>query len=459
MNLELKSLTISVPNLSGAILKRPTTSLHRIKKRNEERWGDGDSPIFTNRKEKLRQRLQEANNLPKEVERIQTTEVGWQRLFVSLYVESCGQEWLPKLNQDLAEKLFGARGERWNPSRRRQATQLFFERFDKLPALPFLSSRLREAYREESKNPIGMVAVWGNHRATIFQVDGPQKVAEAVVSGESLAALMTRHAIPQKGQFAEKLRQVYLLETLSNCSFGSEPSVLSEIEREKHQPAIDSLRLGAAALRILIERVEIEGRKQWPDAWRDWILKLGCDPRMGRHSADGTNWWGWATESQWRLAVQGIIGLSLQFFFDFLDGTVTASQWEERRDFLQELFDSGKIRDARLALNSDSMRRLPAKMRDRWNTASLRSTTKDTCIIALHCTDDVYLLEGTHTYGLRAFQFGFPIKGFWERGQQTYADSQLRISPKECQIFVRHSGPWISKFKNELRKKFHLEWS
>jgi hypothetical protein len=234
---------------------------------------------------------------------------------------------------------------------------------------------------------------------------------------------------------------------------------LHEIERCRSEPALDSLCLGAAALRILVLRVENEAHRQWPEGWRGWLVRLGCDPRMGRHSADGAKWWGWATDSQWNLAIQGIIGLSLKFFFEFLDGTVSAHQWEERREFLETLFDQGKILDARLVLNALCLQRLPPKMRDKWNTARLTSTTEDTCIIALRCSNDVSILEGTHSYGLRAFNRDFPVKGFWERTRHQYADSELRISPQDCPIFVRHSGDWIGSFHSELRRIFHIEWS
>jgi len=460
MRLELTTLNVSTPSLGGSILKRPLTSLNGIKKRNEERWGTSKgSPLFENRKERLRQRLQDARNPLKEIKKIQATEVGWQRLLISLYVESYGQDWLPPFDNHLAVEMFGPDGARWNPSRRRQASQLFFQRFDELPALRFLARQLRSAF-DSGKSERGRNAgVWVRVRNTIFQSDGPQQIAASAAEGETLADLMISHGVPEKGQFSEKLRQVYLLETLQRCSYGSEPTVLDEIENEREKVAIDSLKLGEAALRILITRVESEGRRQWPDGWRNWIVRLGCDPRMGRHNAEDAKWWGWATQSQRNLAIQGIIGLSLQFFFDFLDGTVSVHQWEERREFLQDLFNSGKICDARLVLNQQCMKSLPTKMRDKWNTASLRSTTEDACIISLHCINDIYILEETHSYGLRAFHRTFPVKGFWERSRSEYRDNELRISPSNCPVFIRHSGDWVRNFHNKLRRTFHPEWS
>ncbi|MBP7948644.1 MAG: hypothetical protein KA004_03240 [Verrucomicrobiales bacterium] len=460
MNLDLKLPSLPAPSLNEAVLRRPLSVLGKIKEQNERRWGaGGGSPAFDNRKEKLRERLQSAVNPAQELRKIQVTEVGWQRLLLSLYVESHGQDWLPPFDEALATQILGNHGAQWNASRRRQATHLFFERFESLPALSFLAKQLREAYSTSSSSSIGSAALWVSSRSTIFQVDGPKRVANAVKSGETLAQLMERHGIPNTGGYSVKLRQVYLLEIIQRCSLGAEPEALAEIEREKTQPAIDSLFLGAAALRVLVTRVEAEGHRKWPEGWRKWLSRLGCDPRIGRHTAEGAKWWRWATVSQWNLAVQGIIGLSLKFFFDFLDGTVSAHQWEERREFLETCFEAGKILDARLVLNARCMQRLPVKMRDKWNTANLSSTTEDTCIIALRCTDDIYVLEGTHSYGLRAFHCSFPVQGFWERTRQQYGDSELRISPDRCPVFVRHNGNWVWKFLNELRSTFHVEWS
>lgn len=460
MNLDLKLPRLPDPKLPESVLRRPLALLTKMKERNEERWGTGNgSPAFNNRKEKLRHRLQGAMNPSRELKKILATEVGCQRLLLSLYVESHGQPWLPPFDEEVAADILGNDGERWNASRRRQATLLFFERFDSLPALALLTQQLFAAYAESSSAVSGSAAVWSRERKRIFQIDAPLKIAASAKKGESLQELMDRHGIPAKGAFSEKLRQVYLLETLQRCTFGAEPSVLQEIENEREKLAVDSLRLGAAALRIMVSRVQEEGRGQWPESWRKWLIPLGCDPRMGRHTVEVAAWWGWATTSQWNLAVQGIIGLSLKFFFDFLDGTVSAHQWEERRRLLETCFETGKILDARLVLNARCMQRLPAKMRDKWNTASLSSTTEDTCIIALRCTDDVYLLEGTHNYALRAFHQRFPVVGFWERTRQQYADSELRISQGQCPVFIRHSGEWVRSFLNELRSTFHIEWS
>lgn len=289
------------------------------------------SPVFDNRKEKLRQRLKATDDWKKELEKIQETEVGWQRLLLSLYIESNGQDWLPAFDDDVASGLLGSDPTAWTPSRRRQVINLFFERFDTLPALPLLANLLRSAFDNRSTASGTSEVAWKKARKEIFQTDGHLRISQAAKNSETLQELMARHAVPSNGVFSVKLRQVFLLETLQRCTLGDEPGVLHEIEKDRENPGVGARPLGAAALRILVSRVEGEGHRQWPEKWRSWLVRLGCDPRMGRHTAEGAKWWGWATDSQWNLAVQGIIGLSLKIFFDFLDGTVSVHQWEERR--------------------------------------------------------------------------------------------------------------------------------
>jgi hypothetical protein len=459
MQIDLKLVGLPRTNLADTLLRRPLFELQKIKSRNEERWGVGKgSLVFENRKDKIRKRLQKSSSPKKEVANIKATEVGWQSIFLSLYIESNGQEWLPAFDDDIATDLLGSPTSSLSGSRKRKAINLFFKRFDSLPALPYLASRLRSSFINNLSDSRNSSVVWSSERNTLFQPDGHVKVAKNAHKSEASNALLERYAIPKDCVFSIRIRQVYLLEVLQRCSFGDEPNVLHEIEKDRECPAVDALPLGAAALRILVSRVESEGRRQWPEKWREWLVKLGCDPRMGRTTAEGSKWWGWATNSQLNLAVQGIIGQTLKFFFRFLDGTVSAHQWEERRRFLEACFDSGKIIDARLALNYSCMQRLPVKMRDKWTTANLNSTTENTCIIALKCKDDVYLLEGTHNFALRAFHRTFPLRGFWERARQHYSDAELRINEQSCPVYVRHLGDWVANFLNQLGGQFHVEW-
>jgi hypothetical protein len=222
--------------------------------------------------------------------------------------------------------------------------------------------------------------------------------------------------------------------------------------------------MGAAALQIMVQRVAKEGGRKWSGDWPRWIPRLGCDPRHGRATAEGAKWWGWATPDELRLAQQGITMRDLRFFIEFLrqslQGTDKEPQFALRSRFLLGLLDADKIESARLALNWVTYERLDAKYRDVWSVAHLSQTSDDTSMICLKCADDVYVIEGTHSFGLRMFHKTFPVHGFWERPKQTYQDRELRISPGDCPVYLRHDqgGNWVSGFFRHLRSRFHIEW-
>jgi hypothetical protein len=245
---------------------------------------------------------------------------------------------------------------------------------------------------------------------------------------------------------------------------GKEVPAFAEIEALKRERASASQLMGAAALQIMVQRVAKEGRRKWSGRWPDWIARLGCDPRHGRASAEGAKWWGWATDDELRLAQQGVTGLTLSFFIDYLKrslhGTQEEPQFALRAQFLRCLFESGKIQSARLALNWAAYQRLNEKYRDVWTVAHLSATTGETSMICLKCIDDVFVIEGTHSFGLRMFHQNFPIPDFWERPKQTYQDRELRISREACDAFLPHdkSGRWVDRFFHHLRTRFHIEW-
>ena len=464
------SLTITnlpSPRVSEAMLHGPVQTLREIKARCEERFGRSDSsPEFRNRKASLRERLihrtakgesfAEATNL-----------VGRERLLLSIYLDELGktgaQLWLPPFDQQMALHLLGKPGESLSGARARQATHLFFTHFDKLDGLQMVCQRLQEAYQSSARVAGTKVSVWSTVRSVLFTPEGHTKIASNARREETIDELRQRYALPSEGRFAESLRYVFLLESLLKCSFGSEPATLEQIEQSRIESAPDSLPLGAAALRILVRRVMNEGGR-WPEGWQKWIVRLGCDPRFGRASVEGTKWWRWATDSELRLAQQGVTGLTLRFFIEFLQrslkGTDKEPQFRLRSRFLLALFDSNKIIDARLALNWVSLQRLDARYRDTWSVAHLSATDDDTSMIALRCTDDVFIIEGTHSFGLRAFHRAFPVAGFWERSKKIYQDKDIRISPSLCPIFVRHAagGSWVESFFSALRRRFHVEW-
>jgi hypothetical protein len=469
MRLDLRLNDLPQPRVAAFRLVGALRTLQELTSRNLARATQGvESRQFKNRKEQMKQRLMKRG---KSVSFEQATdEDGRDRILLSLYLEYATRPdapWLPAFDESVANSVLGENGRDWHPGRRRQATQLFFTHFDQLPydGLQRLCALLAQAYeciKSEGQRP---VAQWRHHRNGLFSPLGPQNAARSALPEETLPSLMGRFAIPNDGRFAECLRQVFLLKAIRDCPLGEEIPALAEIETLKTERASASQLMGAAALQIMVQRVAKEAGRTWSGDWPRWITRLGCDPRHGRATAEGAKWWNWATADELRLAQQGVTGLTLRFFIDFLrrslQGTDKEPQFELRSRFLIGLFEARKIQEARLALNRTTYERLDKKYRDSFNVIHLSQTSDDTSMICLKCTDDIYIIEGTHSFGLRVFHQAFPIRDFWEIPKRTYQDRSLRISPDDCDAYLRHDpgGNWVDGFFRILRYDFHVEWS
>ena len=468
MNIELSLNEIRPPKDFGFTLEKPIRVLRQIADKNRKKFEGGHETVnFQNRKEDLVRKLKSRSRMTFE----QVTDiVGRQRLLLSIYITYLGSPnsgWLPSFDQRIAASLLGENGMKWRLGRTLQVTRLFFTHFEKIIALQVLCERLREAYSSENskKSNNRNMVIWTESNSSLFSESGPKNIADQAKTSETLPNLMKRFSIPKEGNFSEKLRQVYLLNKLDEVPFGKVNSAFSEIEDLKEELASNNFHMGAAALQKLVTRVKEENNGKWAGDWNKWIKRFGCDPRYGRRNAEGTKWWGWAIDSELRIAMQGITELNLQFFINFLknslEGTPKESQFEGRARFLMDIFESGKIDSARLALNKSDYITLDQKYRDPQSVAILKSTADKTSMICLRCVDNIFIIEGTYSFGLRVFHREFPIKNFWEEPRDFYMDSSLRVSPRQCPVFIRHDkgGNWVRKFFEELRSKFHVEWA
>lgn len=468
MHIDFSLPNLPRPQFSEVLFRGPLTTVREISQRNRARLEHGnETRQFKNRKEELVKRLQRRGTTGESFDRA-TAVLGRERLLLTLYQEYFGREdarsWLPAFDNRIGRSLLGDTGGNWHSGRRRQVTLLFFTHLDRLDALSFMCNRLIEAYSSAEPGGTEPARTWREQRKVIFDVAGPETIARQARVGEGLPHLMERFAIPNRGRFSEKLRQVVLLRAVEVAPLGSETAAFTEIESLKKERVFGDQLMGAAALKIMVQRVAAAGGGRWTGQWPRWITRFGCDPRYSRATVESAQWWGWATDSELRLAQQGITGLTLKFFIDFLQsslrGTEREAQFTLRSRFLLALFESRKIQNARLVLNLYAHQQLPHQYRDPWNVAILHGTTDQTSMVCLQCTDDIYIIEGTHSFGLRMFHRRFPVVGFWERPSRTYHDRDLRISPADCPVFLRHSpsGNWINRFFQELRATFHVEW-
>jgi hypothetical protein len=469
MLLNIRLNDMRTPRIAGIQVIEATRILQQIVSRNLAKATNGaESKQFTNRKEAMKQRLMK-RGASDSFESV-TSEFGRERLLLSLYLDYTSRtdaSWLPPFDATVAASVLGNDISRWHPGRLRQATQLFFTHFTRLPeaGLNLLCSLLLQAYGEMPSPALGPAQAWWRERLNLFSAEGVERVATSAPRDLPLNSLFDRFGVPRDGYFAERLRHVFLLKSLREAPLGKEVPSLSDIESLRNERASGSLLIGAAALQIMVRRIAQEGMRKWSGDWPRWLTRLGCDPRHGRATAEGAKWWGWATDDELRLAQQGITGLTLRFFVDFLEKSLERTDKESkfslRSRFLLALHEAGKIQSARVVLNMATYRGLPTRDRDVWSVAQLGATTEATSMVCLKCVDDIYIIEGTHTFGLRVFHRIFPVSGFWGKPQETYLDSALRISPDKCSVFLQHDqhGRWVDRFFSDLRSSFHVEWS
>ncbi len=469
LNFTLKKLPS--PQLDITLLSEPSKTLREIIETNNQRFEQGyETKQFRNRKKELIQRLKWRTKIGESFEKASDV-VGRQRLLLSLYIEHYGlsdSKWLPPFSDQIATSLLGKDGTVYHIGRRRQVAILHFTHFDKLTAITILCARLIEAFSTEKagESTDSRIRIWYQHRRLLFTPNGPSNIANQANNSGNLSHLMERFAVPKQGRFAEKLRQIFLLNKIKTVQMGEDIHSFEEVEELKEERASGNLLMGAAALQIIVRRVATENKGKWTGSWPEWITRFGCDPRYGSNTAEGAKWWGWATDAERRLAMQGINERTLRFFIKFLEnslrGTLRESQFDLRARFLLSILGSDKIIKSRLALNWQDYQRLDSKYRDPMSVSKLSSTTAQTSMICLQCVNDIFIIEGTHTFGLRAFHRGFPINDFWDVvPRNTYHDSEFRLSPSDSPIFIAHaqSGTWVKKFYSEIQSKFHVEWA
>ena len=464
MPLELRLREIPTPRISTLQLDAAVRTLQRITNRKE----GGESKHFKNLKEELKQRLM---NSKRAAAFEQTTAVvGRERLLLSLYLEHTGRsdtEWLPPFNDAIAESVLGSDGGKWHSGRRRQAVLLFFTHFDALPALDDLCARLLESFADSESHASSAVNVWHQNPDTIFAIDGPQKVAKAAKKGEALTELMARFALPEEGRFSARLKESFLLTRLESVELGEGQEILEELETIRTLPYQGGVPMGSAALRIMIRRVLKTGG-DWKGDWPDWILRLGCDPSLaGRIFGE---WWGcWhPTSEELDCARRAVNRQTLEYFIQFLEqslrGKPGQDQFESRAGFLRWLDDTGKIRRFKLLLHPSAYVALPnAYRQQQQRVAQIEGSGQGTSIIVMECTDDIWIVEGTHIFAIRVFRNDFPLPEVFLENRRSFSYSsftQGAMHRDSCTgIWKKHMGSWLPDLLWQIQCNFRVEWS
>jgi hypothetical protein len=200
-----------------------------------------------------------------------------------------------------------------------------------------------------------------------------------------------------------------------------------------------------------------------PNAWKQQIVTYACDPRIPSQT-EQVRWWGWATTKQRNIALRALTELTLRKFIALLrvslEGTAAEGQFEKRADMLIHIFELGKVIDARLLVHENVFHTLPSQTRQVLKPFKTSGGQQHTSFICLKCSNDLYLIEGTHSFALRGFvgENRFPIPTLWQSAPGAhFHDSRCRVPEHTCDIFQRHTGDWVWNFNYKLRQR-RIEW-
>lgn len=369
---------------------------------------------------------------------------------------------LPPFDKDLFNLILGDWDRDLKNNIRRQATLLYFTHFgiEKIPALNLLAGRLQNSWGMEFEDRLFDSAsrAYRTHADILFDADAPSKVAGEWLPGESIDQLSERFGIPTDGEFRERLFEEVILERVRGASEDETGTELdSLVASSKERRFKSGYPLGAEAVRILIDRSVDEFQGIVPAGWREQIVTYSCDPRIP-NASEQIKWWGWASSGEKDVAIRALSELTLEEFIKLLErsliGTEKAHQFPERKRVLLMLFELGKVIEARLVVHQELYQAMGPRIRDVLRPSRTRGGRRQTSFICLRCTDDVFLIEGTHDFALRGFvgPNSFPITAFWSTAPKLYDDNQLRTKRDICDIYqIHHQGDWAWDLNQQLR--------
>jgi hypothetical protein len=395
-----------------------------------------------------------------------------ESLLLAVYLNDLGDTlsagWLPAFDKKVGISILGNDPRSLKKHLRRLATQLYFVHFgvERLPCLDWLADLLNRSWSgaagERHADPASLA--WMAHADALFGVDAPDKVVSKWDGSGGADELADQFHIHDNSLFRERLFESLILKQLQETSHKCVlPELDGMVTATKHRRLRNGHPLGAEAVKILVTRARLEFKSRVPDAWREKIVSYACDPRV-INTVEKAKWWGWASRVDIDIAIRSLSEISLHEFIKLLDqslrGTGLQHQFRERRDLLLKLFELGKVIEARLVVHDALYRSMSPQLRALLRPSRVNGGRQQTSFICLRCSDDVFLIEGTHSFAIRGFigDNSFPIVDFWASGSRLYQDSQLRVSEDDCPIYQRHhNGDWVWDFNCQLRAK-RIEW-
>lgn len=389
------------------------------------------------------------------------------------------------LHQESLEAMLSSQDEQLSRMAVIQLAQLYFREHDRLSKeesglteslgviLIQQVDAIQSRARMQGKDVIAVI-----HRENwLLESNGPGRLVEKCLeTGLPLDDFVARLGLEgyMDGRYGEVVRAIYYIKELEKVPVGEDHDVLNEIVKERvaKAPYQGSIRVGHAALKILIDRTEGEPS----DLWQDVILTIAGDPRVSGTNRQFAEWWaplgddrvnkvrGWLAKEDLKLFLEAVEQYGLDSGDEGLNNMFPA-----RKRFLEGLFKQGVVRNSRLMLGNKAefyvKRILDKEMLSSY--AKMDGSMSDKAVIYLDC-GDFHIVEGSHSFKIWLY-LDRPDSSLINYDKNYYTHSDLTIKlprqyrkdhkGKRYTAIAHYPTTWRKKvFEFLIDHHIELEW-
>jgi len=325
------------------------------------------------------------------------------------------------LHQESLEAMLSSQDEQLSRMAVIQLAQLYFREHDRLSKdekglteslgviLVQQVYAIQSRARMQGKDVIAVI----HREGWLMENNGPASLVEKCLeTGLPLDDYVARLGLEgyMDGRFGEVCRAIYYIRELEKVPVGEHHDVLNEIvkERVSKAPYQGSIRVGHAALKILIDRTEGEPS----DLWQNVILTIAGDPRVSGTNRQFAEWWaplgddrvnkvrGWLAREDLRLFLNAVESYGIE------SGDASLQRmFPARKRFLEGIFNNEVVGNTRLMLGSRAeyyVKRIVGK--DMLTSyATLEGGMSDKAVIYLDC-GDFHIVEGSHLFKIWVYE-------------------------------------------------------
>jgi hypothetical protein len=276
---------------------------------------------------------------------------------------------------------------------------------------------------------------YAQHKELIFSPAGPSELVKyAQQAGIDFDGILKKFSLTgfSDGRFLNLCRYQYYLETLRKIKIGEEHPVLIEV----CNPDVvgsgygEDKQLGHAILEILIDR---SAGKLISEAWQNTILTIAGDPRVPKSNANYQRWWALLGEERIALMRGWLSRFDLTLFLKALEQSAKDQgiasmerMFGSRKIFMEGLLEAGIVTDSRLFLSRNAEAYLKRHFDKKELPDYARVSSSETSMIYLNLSGKAHMIEGSHDFELKLFDW-IPSKArFTDYRIQKFEDKEFR---------------------------------